>query len=54
LIPLYKEIALIDKNGNEQIKIVDGQVAKKLVNVSSPANTAYKNEDYFARTKKSQ
>ena len=51
LIPLYKEIALIDKNGNEQIKIVDGQAAKKLVNVSSPANTAYKNEDYFARTK---
>ncbi len=51
LIPLYKEIALIDKTGNEQIKIVDGQVAKKLVNVSSPANTTYKTEDYFARTK---
>jgi len=29
LIPLYKEMALIDKNGNEKIKIVDGQAAKK-------------------------
>jgi hypothetical protein len=51
LIPLYKEMALIDKNGNEQIKIVDGQVSKKLVNVSNPANTTYKTEDYFAKTK---
>lgn len=50
-IPLYKEMALIDKNGNEQIKIVDGQVAKKLTNVSNPANTTYKTEDYFAKTK---
>lgn len=51
LIPLYKEMALIDKNGNEQIKIVDGQATKKLVNVSNPANTTYKTEDYFAKTK---
>lgn len=51
LIPLYKEMALIDKNGNEQIKIVDGQATKKLVNVSNPADTTYKTEDYFAKTK---
>ena len=51
LIPLYKEMALIDKNGNEQIKIVDGLATKKLVNVSDPANTTYKTEDYFAKTK---
>jgi hypothetical protein len=51
-IPLYKEISLIDKNGNEQIKIVDGHAAKKLVNVSNPVNTTYKTEDYFARAKK--
>jgi hypothetical protein len=51
LIPLYKEMALIDKNGNEQIKIVDGQATKKLANVSNPANTEYKTEDYFAKTK---
>jgi hypothetical protein len=54
LVPLYKEMALIDKNGKEQIKVVDGQAvpAKKLVNVSDPANTTYKTEDYFAKTKK--
>jgi hypothetical protein len=51
LIPLYKEMALIDKNGNEQIKIVDGQASKQLVNVSSPASTTYKSEDYFAKAK---
>lgn len=53
LIPLYKEMALIDKNGNEKIKVVDGQVvpAIKLANVSNPANTTYKTEDYFAKTK---
>jgi hypothetical protein len=52
-IPLYKEIALIDKNGNEQIKIVDGQAipAGKLVNISDPANTTHKKEDYFSKTK---
>ncbi len=53
LIPLYKEMALIDRSGNEQIKIVDGQAvpANKRVNVSNPANTTYKSEDYFAKTK---
>ncbi|MFA5322605.1 MAG: cache domain-containing protein [Smithella sp.] len=53
MTPLYKEMALIDKNGNEQIKIVDGQAvpANKRVNVSNPANTEYKTEDYFAKTK---
>lgn len=53
LAPLYKEIALIDKAGNEKIKIVDGQAwpSGKLVNVSNPANTMYKAEDYFAKTK---
>jgi hypothetical protein len=53
LSPLYQEIALIDKNGNEQIKIVDGQAvpAGKLANVSDPVNTTYKTEDYFVKTK---
>ena len=53
LMPLYTEMALLDKNGNEQIKIVDGQAvpANKRVNVSNPANTKYKSEDYFAKTK---
>jgi len=46
-------MALIDKNGNEQIKVVDGQVlpAKKLVNVSNPANTTYKLKIILRRQK---
>lgn len=53
LSPLYKEIALVDKNGKEQIKIVNGQAvpAEKLMNVSDPANTTYKSEDYFVKAK---
>jgi len=51
--PMYVEMALVDKAGNEIIKIADGEIApgSKLVNVSNPANTAYKSEDYFAKTK---
>ena len=53
LAPLYKEIALIDKTGNEKIKIVDGKAVGggSLVNVGNPANTTYKKEEYFAKTK---
>ncbi len=51
---LYKELTLIDPSGNEKIKIVDGRAvaANKLANVSNPANTTYKVEDYFAKTKR--
>ena len=53
LSPLYKEISLADKNGNEQIKIVDGQAvpAGSLANISNPVNTTFKTEDYFAKAK---
>lgn len=52
-IPLYSEMSLIDKNGNEVIKIANGQVVppSKLVNVSNPVNTTYKSEVYFAKAK---
>ncbi|MBW2560848.1 MAG: cache domain-containing protein [Deltaproteobacteria bacterium] len=51
--PLYVEMALVDKAGNEVIKIADGEIVpgSKLVKVSDPGNTIYKSEDYFARTK---
>jgi hypothetical protein len=53
LVPIYKELALIDKNGHGQIKIVGNKVvpAAQLVNVTDPANTTYKREDYFAKTR---
>jgi hypothetical protein len=52
-VPLYTEMSLIDKTGKETIKIVDEQTLKAdmLTNVSNPANTTYKAEDYFAKTK---
>jgi len=52
--PLYTEMALIDKTGKEVIKIVDGEVVpgNNLANVSKPANTTYKSEDFFSQVKR--
>ena len=46
-------MSLIDKNGMELIKIVNGEATPKdkLVNVANPANTTYKTEDYFDKAK---
>jgi len=54
-IPLYRQISVIDKNGNETIKIENDQIVKKeyLVNVSTPENTTYKTEIYFQKAKTS-
>ena len=51
--PLYTEMSLVDKKGNELIKITGGETAPQaaLRNVSDPKNTTFKSEDYFARTK---
>jgi len=47
---LYTEMALIDRSGNELVKIVNGEAVPKsaLVNVAKPANTTYKSEGYFS------
>lgn len=52
-IPLYTEMSLIDKNGNERIKVSNGVIvpSSKLVNVGNPADTTYKNENYFAKAR---
>lgn len=54
LEPLYTEMSLIDKAGNEIIKIVGGEIVPKgellNVSISDPANTTYKSEDYFLKT----
>lgn len=46
---LYKEVAFIDKWGNEKIKILDGKIVPSLSlkNVNNPANTTYLTETYF-------
>jgi hypothetical protein len=46
-------MTLIDRNGNERIKISNGAIVpgSKLVNVSDPANTTYRSETYFQKAK---
>jgi DNA-binding NtrC family response regulator len=52
VLPLYKEIAFIDKSGREQVKIVNGAMvpAPYLRDVSDPRNTTFKSETYFSDT----
>jgi len=47
-VPLYCEIAFIDKTGHEKLRMLDG-VPAKLRDVSNPANTTYLTEDYFQK-----
>ncbi len=44
---LYKEIAFIDPQGMERLKVVDGVLSEVLRDVSDPANTTYLSETYF-------
>jgi signal transduction histidine kinase len=47
LVRLYKEIAYIEPDGKERLRIVDGVISSELRNVSDPANTSYLTETYF-------
>jgi hypothetical protein len=51
--PLYVEMSLTNRTGQELIKIRNGKAASagELVNVSIPVNTTYKFEDYFNMAK---
>jgi hypothetical protein len=50
-VALYRSIALIDRFGQEQVVIKDGRFlsAQELRNVSDPADTEFKSEDYFKK-----
>jgi signal transduction histidine kinase len=52
-IPLYRSIALIDKNGQERLVIRDGVFVSpsQLKNVANPAKTEFLTEDYFTRVR---
>ncbi len=52
-LPLYLEMSFIDRSGREVIKIQDGKPVPgtALVDVSDPAGTTYKNEDYFLKAR---
>ncbi len=49
---LYSELAYVDRNGQERLRIVDGQPSVQYRNVSVPEQTTYKNEVYFRQAKK--
>lgn len=48
---LYQELAYIDRNGFEQIRVVQGELTQQLRDVSDPANTTFLMEDYFLRAR---
>ncbi|HEX2033621.1 MAG TPA: HAMP domain-containing protein [Chloroflexota bacterium] len=52
-LPLYREMAYIDANGQERLRIVDGRVVPgdALRNVADPAQTTYPGETYFAEAR---
>ena len=51
--PVYRSIAIIDRLGREQAVIRNGRFAPpgELRDVSDPANTEFKSEDYFSRVR---
>ena len=52
-IPLYASITLVDRTGQEQISIRNGRVLRteELRNVADPADTEFKSEEYFRKTR---
>ena len=49
---LYQELAYIDSNGNEKLRIVNGAPLRHYRNVADPAFTTYKTEEYYQHTAK--
>lgn len=52
-IPRYSELAIIDRNGTETFAIRDGRIVprRELRNVANPADTEFRSEEYFRRTR---
>ncbi len=63
-MPIYREIAFVDLQGREQIKVsneceeypftCEMKLSGDLLDVSKPANTLYKSEAYFSQSKNLQ
>ena len=51
LIPLYREITHVDRNGIERLRVTDGQVYYAPRDVSGPFCSDFGPEDYFSRTR---
>lgn len=52
-IPLYASITLIDRAGHERVSIRNGRIlpSGELRNVANPAETEFKSEEYFHKTR---
>ena len=48
VVPMYRELAFIDADGKERVRIQEDNVMTELRDVSNPANTTYLTETYFA------
>ncbi len=53
-ILLYNELAYINADGMEELRIVDGRPSMRYRNVADPAQTTYKSETYFAAARRLQ
>lgn len=55
-IPLYREVAFIDAQGRELVRVSGGKIVEqsRLRNVADPKNTTYKSEKYFQEAAKLQ
>jgi serine phosphatase RsbU (regulator of sigma subunit) len=53
VLPFYREVTFINRVGQEVVRVKEGRVLPpdQLRDVSNPANTTYKTEDYFAKTR---
>ncbi len=50
-ILLYHELSYVDASGQELVRIVDGRPSMDLRDVSNPAETTYRTEDYFLKAR---
>ncbi len=51
-LPLYNELAYVGADGRERLRIVGGKVSNRLRDVSDPAGTTYRSENYFREAAK--
>ncbi|MFO7766538.1 MAG: ATP-binding protein [Pelovirga sp.] len=47
IVPLYSELAFVDTEGQEQLRVVAGQSCNQLRDLADPFQTTYPYEDYF-------
>lgn len=49
--PLYQEMAFVGADGRERVRLLNGHTVAPLRDVSIPANTSFRSEDYFLKAR---